>query len=119
MENINGKEDRRYLDEIVELMVELHNKKIYHGDINPGNFLLENGKIRIIDTQGKKMRFGSYRAHYDMLTMKMDSYNEMKYPYSKDFFYYLALVMMKIKKLKFIEEIKKKKKELSEKGWKI
>ena len=119
MENINGKEDRRYLDEIVELMVELHKKKIYHGDFNPGNFLLENGKIRIIDTQGKKMKFGSYRAHYDMLTMKMDSYHEMKYPYSKDFFYYLALGMKKIKKLKLIEEIKKKKKELREKGWKI
>lgn len=119
MENVQGAEDRKYLDEIVKLMAELHKKKIYHGDFNPGNFLIENGKIRIIDTQGKKMSIGNYRAHYDMLTMKMDSYEEMIYPYPKDFFYYLALGVKKIKKLKFIEEIKKKKKELRDKGWKI
>lgn len=119
MENINGKEDRSYMDKIVSLMLEVHNRGIYHGDFNPGNFLIENGKIRIIDTQGKKMLFFNYRAHYDMLTMKMDSYKEMKYPYLKDLMYYFVLGIKKIKKLKFIENIKKKKKELREKGWKI
>lgn len=119
MENIEGKEDRRYLDEIVELMEKLHAKRIYHGDFNPGNFLLENGKIRIIDTQGKKMRFFNYRAHYDMLTMKMDSYHEMRYPYSKDIMYYIVYGIKKLKKLSFIKKIKEKKKELRGKGWKI
>lgn len=65
------------------------------------------------------MRFFNYRAHYDMLTMNMDSYDEMIYPYKKDIFYYLALFVKKIKKNKFIEKIKAKKKALREKGWKI
>lgn len=56
------------------------------------------------------MSFFNYRAHYDMLTMKMDSYNEMVYPYKKDIFYYLALMIKKIKKNKLIEKIKYQKK---------
>lgn len=119
MENINGKEDRNYLDDIVKLMKKIHKFKIYHGDFNPGNFLIEDKKVRIIDTQGKRMIFFNYRAHYDMLTMKMDSYNEMIYPYSKDIFYYLALGVKKIKKNKFIEKIREIKKMLRENGWKI
>lgn len=119
MENINGKEDRNYLDDIVNLMKKVHKFKVYHGDFNPGNFLIEDKKVRIIDTQGKKMIFFNYRAHYDMLTMKMDSYEEMTYPYNKDIFYYLALGMKKIKKNKIIEKIKEIKKRLREKGWKV
>ena len=76
-------------------------------------------EVKILDTQAKKMIFGNYRAHYDMLTMKIDSYQEMEYPYKKNIFYYFAIFMKKIKKLKIIEIIKKKKKELREKGWKI
>lgn len=119
MENIIGIEDKKYINEIVELMIKIHKRDIYHGDFNPGNFLIENKKIRIIDTQGKKMKFGNYRAHYDMITMKMDSYEEMVYPYRKNFYYYLALAVKKIKKLKFIKIIKAKKKDLRDKGWKI
>ena len=65
------------------------------------------------------MGFGNYRAHYDILTMKMESYQDMRYPYKKNIFYYLALFVKKFKKLKFIEKIKEKKKKLREKGWKI
>ena len=119
MENINGKEDRSYIEEIIKLIEKIHSFKVYHGDFNPGNFLIENEKIRIIDTQGKKMLFGNYRAHFDMLTMNMDSYDEMVYPYEKNIFYYLALGVKKIKKNKIIEKIKYKKKKLREKGWKI
>ena len=107
MENINGKEDRSYIEEIIKLMKKVHSFKVYHGDFNPGNFLLEDGKIRIIDTQGKKMRFFNYRAHYDMITMKYDSYDEMIYPYPKNVFYYLAYFMKKYKRLKFIEKDRK------------
>lgn len=38
MENINGKDDRAYLDEIIKLLVKVHKLGIYHGDFNPGNF---------------------------------------------------------------------------------
>ncbi|MCY7008858.1 lipopolysaccharide core heptose(II) kinase RfaY [Fusobacterium simiae] len=118
MERIIGEEERN-LKILVNLMEKIHKKGFYHGDFNPSNFLNSNGKIFILDTQGKKMFFGNYRAHYDMLTMKMDSYKEMKYPYSKNIFYYFALFVKKIKKLPLIEKIKKYKKNLREKGWKI
>lgn len=120
MEKINGSIERKYLDKAIEVIKELHKNKIYHGDFNPSNFLVdEYGNIKIIDTQGKKMLFGNYRAHYDMLTMKMDSYREMSYPYKKNIFYYSALFVKKIKKMPFIEKIKYKKKILRDRGWKI
>lgn len=120
MEYFPGKANYEYLDREVEILSEIHKLGYYHGDFNPGNFLVkENGEIKIIDTQGKRMFFGKYRGHYDMLTMKMDSYPEMVYPYKKDLWYFIALGMKKIKKIKFIEMIKEYKKKLRDKGWKI
>lgn len=119
MEYCEGKEDRNYLEEIIEVMKKIHKVGYYHGDFNPGNFLIENEKVRILDTQGKKMFFGNYRAHYDMITMKYDSYDEMIYPYKKNIFYYLAYFMKRYKRLKFIEKIGALKKKLRDKGWKI
>lgn len=118
MERVVGTEERD-LEILVNLMKKIHKKGFYHGDFNPSNFLNSNEKTFILDTQGKKMIFGNYRAHYDMLTMKIDSYQEMKYPYQKNIFYYFAIFMKKIKKFKIIKIIKEKKKELREKGWKI
>ena len=118
MERVVGAEERN-LEILVNLMKKIHKKGFYHGDFNPSNFLNSNGNIFILDTQGKKMFFGNYRAHYDMLTMKMDSYKEMEYPYLKNIFYYFALLIKKIKKLPLVEKIKKYKKKLREKGWKI
>ena len=114
--NIN---DSRELDKMVEVTKKIHNKGYYHGDCNPSNFMTSKDEVKILDTQAKKMSFGNYRAHYDMLTMKIDSYQEMEYPYKKNIFYYFAIFMKKIKKLKFIAKIKEKKKKLREKGWKI
>ena len=119
MEFVEGEDNRKNLDMIVEKMKEIHKLGYYHGDFNPGNFLVENEQIHILDTQGKKMFFGNYRAHYDMMTMKYDSYNEMIYPYKKNLFYYLAYSMKRFKKLPFIEKIKYFKKKLRDKGWKI
>ena len=114
--NIN---DSRELNKMVEATKKIHSKGYYHGDCNPSNFMTSKNEVKILDTQAKKMSFGNYRAHYDMLTMKMDSYQEMEYPYKKNIFYYFAIFIKKIKKLKFIEKIKEKKKKLREKGWKI
>ena len=114
--NIN---DSRELNKMVEATKKIHSKGYYHGDCNPSNFMTSKNEVKILDTQAKKMSFGNYRAHYDMLTMKIDSYQEMEYPYKKNIFYYFAIFMKKIKKLKFIGKIKEKKKKLREKGWKI
>ncbi|MEG1942088.1 MAG: lipopolysaccharide core heptose(II) kinase RfaY [Cetobacterium sp.] len=120
MEYFDGVANYDFINKEVEILKEIHNLGIYHGDFNPGNFLVsKKGEIKIIDTQGKKMIFGRFRAHYDMLTMKLDSYPEMIYPYKRDIWYFMALEMKKIKRLKFIEEIKKYKKNLRDKGWKI
>lgn len=120
LEYSSGVSNRKYLNKFIEKMKEIHSLGYYHGDFNPSNFLIEdNEKIRIIDTQGKRMRFSKFGAHYDMLTMKIGSYSEMKYPYNKDFSYYLALSIKKFKKLKIVKDIKNKKKELRDKGWKI
>ena len=118
MERVIGTEEKN-LEILVNLMKKIHKKGFYHGDFNPSNFLNSNGKLFILDTQGKEMFFGNYSAHYDMLTMKMDSYKEMEYPYLKNIFYYFALLIKKIKKLPLVEKIKKYKKKLREKGWKI
>ena len=109
----------RDLDKMVKVTKKIHSKGYYHGDCNPSNFITSKEKVKILDTQAKKMGLGNYRAHYDMLTMKLDSYQEMEYPYKKNIFFYFAIFVKKLKKLKFIEIIKKKKKELREKGWKI
>lgn len=120
MEYFDGDADYSYRDKEVELLKTVHEKGVYHGDFNPGNFLVsKSGEIKIIDTQAKKMFFGKFRAHYDMLTMKIDSYEEMIYPYEKDAWYYMALGMKKLKRLRFVESIKKYKKTLRDKGWKI
>jgi len=119
MEYVEGKVDRTYLDEIIEMMKKIHNRGVYHGDFNPGNFLINNGKIKIIDTQGKKMKCTKYRAHYDMVTMQYDSYQEMKYPYKKDFIYYIAYLMKRFKRLSFVEKMGEVKKRLRDRGWKI
>lgn len=119
MEYAKGEDDRRYLDMIVEKMKEIHKIGYYHGDFNPGNFLVENNQIHILDTQGKRMFFGNYRAHYDMITMKYDSYDKMIYPYKKNLFYYLAYSMKRFKRLFLIEKIKYFKKKLRDRGWRI
>ncbi|WP_426710474.1 lipopolysaccharide core heptose(II) kinase RfaY [Cetobacterium sp. SF1] len=104
------------LENMLELMIAIHERGFYHGDFNPSNFIInEEGNLRIVDTQGKKMGFGNYRAHYDMLTMKMDSFPEMKYPYEKNIFYYLAFIMKKFKKSKWISKFKEFKNSLREK----
>lgn len=100
MENIEGiVAGRSNLEETIRIIKKLHKKERYHGDFNPSNFIVTSEKkVMVIDTQGKKMILGNYRAHYDMLTMKIDSYNEMVYPYNKNIFYYMAFLIKKIKK---------------------
>ena len=65
------------------------------------------------------MGLTNYRAHYDMITMQYDSYEEMKYPYKKDIVYYLAYFTKRLKRLPIIEKIGRIKKKLRDKGWKI
>jgi heptose II phosphotransferase len=97
----------------------MHEYGVYHGDCNPSNFIITDSGVKVIDTQAKKMHFGNYRAHYDMATMKFDSYKEMVYPYRKNIFYYMVIMVKGFKRNWLVEKIKKNKKILRDKGWKI
>lgn len=117
LESIEETKDRR--KEMIDLVKKMHEKRIYHGDFNPSNFIYGKDGLKAIDTQGKKFWFGRYRAHYDMLTMKRDSYSEMVYPYKKDIWYFLALSVKKYKRNKFVGKVKEWKKKKRDKGWRI
>ena len=102
MEYIDGKiyiDDEHYL-KIMEVLKKIHKEGYYHEDSNPYNFLFDNEKIYVIDTKMKKMRFGNYRAHYDMLTLyKYFKGIKPKYPYKKNIFYWLAFIKRKIRNI--------------------
>ena len=119
MEYFSGESGKKFIEEIMEIGKKIHSFGVYHGDFNPSNFLFDGEQVKIIDTQAKKMLLGNYRAHYDMLTMKMDSYKEMEYPYNKNFWYFMAVFVKKLKRNKIIAKIKKNKQILRDKGWKI
>ena len=102
-------ESRVYKERVVEVCKKIHSQGFFHGDVNVWNFNLHGNELKVLDTQGKKMGIGKYRAHYDMLNFKMENYAEMIYPYKKDIWYYLALLEKKLKKIKIIEWVKNQK----------
>ena len=129
MECIEGESVKSAADieEIMEIVNKLHKEKIYHGDLNTSNFIKTKNGIRIIDTQGKKEKFFHFKRWNDFFIMQNDllviekeyKVEEKYYKRKKSFSYYMILVVRKIKKLKFVEWIKSKKKELRKKGWRI
>jgi heptose II phosphotransferase len=106
---VDEKEAGFYKDKLIDLFSGIHKRGIYHGDMNVWNFQIEeNDQIKILDTQGKKMKLGNYRAHYDMLTFILENYPEKKnYPYHKNIGYFFALFIKKFKHSKFIKKIRK------------
>lgn len=115
------------IDKIMELVEKIHKNKIYHGDLNTSNFLKEENKIRILDTQGKKEKIGSFKRWYDIFTLENDllvkelNYNvrDKYYLKEKNIWFYLAYLLKNFKNTKLVKKIKAKKKELRKKGWKI
>lgn len=99
MEKVEGRicEEDFLKDKAIEVVKKLHTIKRYHGDCNPYNFIEEkkSKEVKIIDSKMKKMILGNYRAHYDMFTMQLDSYSNMKYPYQKNIFYWIAFFIKK------------------------
>lgn len=129
MECVDGEAIKNIIDidKIMEIINKLHKEKIYHGDLNTSNFIKTKNGIRVIDTQGKKERFFYFKRWNDFFIMKNDllviekKYEvwEKYYKKNKGISYYMILAVRKIKKLKFIEWIKSKKKNLRKKGWRI
>lgn len=120
MEFIDGVvlNDTLHKNMAVEIMKKIHSKGFYHGDCNPSNFIFDsNDNIHILDTKGSQG--GIFSIYYDMITMQYDSYKEMIFPYPKNFWYILVLLLKLIKRNSLLEKIKFQKKKLRDKGWKI
>lgn len=105
-EYIHGRIIRYYEDfkdfekeKIVKVLEKLHSMGVYHGDANHGNFIFQEGNIRIIDTQGKKDIF-TYKRNYDFITLEdcIKGIYELHKFNKKDPFYWLALWTKKYKK---------------------
>lgn len=103
MEYVEGEKistDRNLL-KLLKTLDKIYSLRRYHGDCNPGNFILDkNNNIRIIDTKLKKMYFGDYRKHYDILTLIKYFTVKIEYPYNKNIFYYIAYGIRKIRDIK-------------------
>ena len=127
MEYIEGVAlEKKNVFEVVEFLKRLHKTKHYHGDANTSNFMIKDGKLKTIDTQGKKYWFGEYRKYYEVFTFsedllvliyELDGIKLFNYP--KNIWYYLAYFVKYGKKNKYIEKIKKWKKKKRDQGWKI
>lgn len=86
---------------VIPILNKIYSLGRFHGDCNPGNFILnERGNIKILDTKLKKMWFGDYRKHYDILTLMKHFKNKIEYPYKKNIFYYFAYMVRQIRSKK-------------------
>lgn len=122
-ENIKTTED---IDEIMDMIKNIHSVGIYHGDLNTSNFIKTNNGIKIIDTQAKQEKFWYFKRGYDILTMKNDllvlekKYEvEKSYRVNRDFGYSLAYFIKNFKKLSFVKKVREIKIKLRIKGWKV
>lgn len=127
MDYIEGRHLKRdEISQVVDFGKRLHLAKHYHGDFNTSNFMMTDKGLKTIDTQGKKLSFGTYHKHYEVMTFSRDllileyGFNgEKLFGYSKDVFYYIAYLIKGFKNMSFISRVKAYKKSLRNKGWKI
>lgn len=122
-ENIKTVED---IDIIMKMVERIHEKGIYHGDLNTSNFIKTKAGIKIIDSQAKREKFWHFKRGYDILTMKNDllvlllKYDvEKNYRVNRDLGYLLAYFIKNFKKLSLIKKIREIKIKLRNKGWKV
>lgn len=122
-DKIRTKED---IDQILDIVKEIHKKGIYHGDLNTSNFIKTEDGIKIIDSQAKREKIWNFKRAYDILTLKRDLLVlELKYDIDKNYKiekgigYHLANLIKNFKKLSFVEKIRGIKVKLRNRGWKI
>lgn len=114
------------IDVIMDMVKKIHDKGIYHGDLNTSNFIKTSTGIKIIDTQAKSENFWYFKRAYDILTMKNDilvlgyKYDvEKNYKVKRDLGYLLAYIIKNFKKLTIVQKIRGVKVYLRNKGWKV
>lgn len=129
MESIQGDKLKNIEDvvDVMRLIKRLHLKGIYHGDLNTSNFIKTKNGLKIIDSQVKREKISKFNRWYDIFTLKEDLLvKELKYDvfldyniFNKSIWYYFAKILKNFKNLYIIREIKRVKKNLREKGFKI
>lgn len=128
MDYIDGKkiETVEDIDVIMGMVQKIHEKGIYHGDLNTSNFIKTKEGIKIIDSQAKREKFWHFKRGYDILTMKNDLLTislgyevEKKYRVKRDLGYVLGYFIKNFKKLFFVKKIREFKIKLRNKGWKV
>lgn len=90
------KGDKEYFESL-KILDKIYSLGRFHGDCNPANIYYKDGKIVILDTKLKKMIFGDYRKHYDILTLMKYIKEKIQYPYKKNIYYYFAALVRKIR----------------------
>lgn len=129
MEYIEGESlsTRKDIDQVMELTEKIHRQGIYHGDLNTSNFIKSKNKMKILDTQGKQEKYSHFKRWNDVFILKKDllvlakEYDvEAKY-YLKNrgLSYYTIALIRRLKRSPVVDWIKRKKKELRKKGWRI
>lgn len=87
--------------EVINGLKKIYKFNRYHGDCNPGNFLIDDkNQVQIIDTKLKKMAFGDYRKHFDLLVLKKYLPSSFPYPCKKNVFYYIAYFVRLLREFK-------------------
>lgn len=122
-ENIKTVDD---IDVIMDMVQKIHEKGIYHGDLNTSNFIKTKEGIKIIDSQAKREHFWHFKRGYDILTMKNDLLTislgyevEKNYRVKRDLGYLLGYCIKNFKKLSVVKKIREIKIKLRNKGWKV
>ncbi len=107
---------------IKNALKQLHSYGLKHGDANPRNFIIDKftGKLKVIDTQLKK-DFAGIGRNYDFINLYFSEVESaLEGTVDKESIAYkIAYFLKKMKRLKVIAYIKKLKKDLRNRGWKI
>lgn len=86
-------------DEIMELLLKLHQLKHYHGDCKPENFIKTESGMVMIDSKFRKSYFGHLGIYKDILrlqrfTKEKIDLNKYFKDYKRHIMYYIAILLI-------------------------
>lgn len=96
---------KKNIREVLNILRDLHERKIYHGDLNPTNVINGETELKLIDSQCKTYYFGGYRINYDLLTLEYSVYETLGEQswYNKNLWYRVAYARKFIRNRKSIK----------------
>lgn len=91
------------VDLVVKELEKIHSLGYLHGDSHLANFLINNGKIYIIDSKFQKNKYGKFGEIFEM--MYLEKSLSIKINYEKNNFYYKGAMALR-KYLNFFSKLK-------------